>query len=175
MHIRTAEKNDFARIKRLYQRVARQGGGIARTEDEVTDEYVHGFLNKALSQGIILVAVDEKNDDELIGEVHTYKHGIQVFDHVLGNLTIAVDPDHQGKKVGRTLFTILLEEIGLNRPDIGRVELMVRESNVRAIEFYQSLGFQIEGRFEMRVISPNNEYEADIPMAWQNPNFEFDR
>ncbi len=175
MHIRTAEKNDFERIKRLYQRVARQGSGLARDEDEITDEYVSTFLENSMANGIVIVAFDRQGDEELIGEVHAYKHAIKAFDHVLGNLTIAVDPAFQGKKVGRTLFTILLEEVGLHRPDIGRVELIARESNARAIEFYQSLGFLIEGRFEMRIRTSQNDYEADIPMAWQNPNFEFDR
>jgi putative acetyltransferase len=90
------------------------------------------------------------------------------------DLTIAVHPEFQGKKIGRTLFTIFLEEIATNRPDIGKVELITRESNLRAIQLYQSLGFRIEGRLEMRIKTPEGNYEADIPMGWQNPNFEFE-
>jgi ribosomal protein S18 acetylase RimI-like enzyme len=51
---------------------------------------------------------------------------------------------------------------------------MVRETNLKAIAFYQSLGFRIEGRFEMRIKTTQKIYEADIPMMWQNPNYEFD-
>jgi len=91
----------------------------------------------------------------------------------LSELTLVVHPQFQGRKIGRTLFTIFLEEIGRNRPDIGRIELVTRESNAKAIALYQSLGFRIEGRLEMRIRTTGHAYEADIPMGWQNPNFEF--
>jgi ribosomal protein S18 acetylase RimI-like enzyme len=174
MHIRTAEPADIQRIKRLYIAVAKSGDGIARREDEISDEYVEGFLTKSIQRGLIIVAEHPTDSDELIGEIHAYSAGIKVFNHLYSNLTIAVHPQFQGKKIGRTLFTIFLEEIGMNRHNIGKVELMTRESNERAIAFYQSLGFKIEGRLEMRIKNKNGNYEADIPMGWQNPNFEFD-
>jgi ribosomal protein S18 acetylase RimI-like enzyme len=174
MHIRTAELSDIPKIQELYKLVARQGNGIARQEHEVTEEYVEKFVSKSLQDGLILIAENPANPDELIGELHAYKSGIEVFDHMLTNLTIVVHPEFQGQKIGRTLFTIFQEEIALNRPDIGRVELFTRETNTRAIKFYQSIGFTIEGRLEMRIRTPDKNYEADIPMAWQNPNFEFD-
>lgn len=174
MHIRTAEPGDLRKIKRLYQAVAKGGDGLARREEEITDEYVEDFLTKSLDRGLIIVVEHPTNPEELIGEIHAFSPGIEVFKHLYGNLTIAVHPDYQGKKVGRTIFTIFLEEIGLNRHSIGKVELMTRESNEKAIAFYQSLGFKIEGRMEMRIKDKNGNYEADIPMGWQNPNFEFD-
>jgi ribosomal protein S18 acetylase RimI-like enzyme len=174
MHIRTAEITDVPKIKKLYQAVARSGDGSARREHEVTDEYVETFVRKSIDHGLIVIAEHPTSPEEIIGEIHAYKPGIEVFNHLYSNLTIAVHPEYQGKKIGRTLFTIFLEEIGVNRPDIGKVELMTRESNARAIAFYQSLGFQIEGRFELRIKDKNGSYEADIPMGWQNPNFEFD-
>jgi ribosomal protein S18 acetylase RimI-like enzyme len=173
MHIRTAALDDLDKIKSLYQAVARQGDGLARREDEITDAYIQNFLEKSIEHGLILVAIHPDDPEAFIGEMHAYKPGIQVFKHVYSDLTIAVHPDFQGKKTGRTLFTIFLEEVGRNRPDIGRVELVTRESNLRAIKFYQSLGFRIEGRLEMRIRTKSGLYEADIPMGWQNPNFEF--
>jgi ribosomal protein S18 acetylase RimI-like enzyme len=174
MKIRTAVPEDFEKIKTLYREVAGAGAGLARLQHEITDDYVHDFLDKSLSHGLIIVAENPDNEEALIGEVHGYRPGIEVFKHVLSNITIAVHPEFQGKKIGRTLFTIFLEEVGLHMHDIGRVELIVRESNEKAIRLYQSLGFSIEGRYEMRIRTPDNNYEADIPMGWQNPNFEFD-
>ena len=174
MHIRTAEPGDVQKIKRLYQAVAMRGDGLARREEEITDEYVEDFLTKSLDRGLIIVVEHPTNQEELIGEIHAFSPGIEVFNHLYSSLTIAVHPDYQGKKVGRTIFTIFLEEIGLNRHNIGKVELITRESNERAIAFYQSLGFKIEGRMEMRIKDKTGNYEADIPMGWQNPNFEFD-
>ena len=173
MHIREATTDDHSKIKRLYRDVARLEGGIARAEDEITDDYIRNFLEKSITSGLIIVAEHPENPEELIAEIHAYKPGPAVFGHVFSELTIVVHPDFQRKKIGRTIFTIFLEEIGINRQDIGRVELIARESNQKAIRFYQSFGFRIEGRMEMRIKSSDGNYEADIPMAWQNPNFEF--
>jgi ribosomal protein S18 acetylase RimI-like enzyme len=173
MHIREAVPEDLSAIRKLYREVARELGGIARTEAEITEQYVENFLQKSTESGLILVAGHPQNAAVLIAEMHAYKPGPAVFNHVFSDLTIVVHPEFRGRKVGRTIFTIFLEEIGLNRPDIGRVELVARESNEKAIRFYQSFGFRIEGRLEMRIKTPDKNYEADIPMAWQNPNFEF--
>lgn len=174
MRYRIADINDLTRILDLYKAVARIEGGIARLEREVTEAYVKNFILKSVESGLIIVGENPENPDELIAEIHGYKTGPYVFDHVLSDVTIVVHPHHQGKKIGRTILTIFLEEIAHNRPDIGKVELITREGNLRAISLYQSLGFKIEGRLEMRIRTPEKTYEADIPMGWQNPNFEFD-
>lgn len=173
MRYRSADIDDLSRIIQLYKAVARQEGGIARLEHEITEDYVKNFILKSLSTGVIIVGENPDNEEELVAEIHGYKSGLTVFDHVLGDVTIVVHPKFQGKKIGRTILTIFLEEIGRNRMDIGKVELVAREGNRKAIELYQSLGFMIEGRMEMRIRTPERNYEADIPMGWQNPNFEF--
>jgi putative acetyltransferase len=102
----------------------------------------------------------------LAGELHAYPPGPRTFAHVLGELTVAVHPDWQGRGVGRALFAALLSEVERNRPQVTRVELIARESNARAIGLYESLGFRREGRLEGRVRRPDGVVEADIPMAW---------
>jgi ribosomal protein S18 acetylase RimI-like enzyme len=174
MQFRTAQIEDWPKIKQLHLEVAKQKDGIARWEHEVTDEYVKEFMHKALDGGLMIVGEHPEAPDQIIGEIHAAKSSVHVFSHLLSDLTIAVHPDFQGQKVGRMLFNIFLEEILTNRPDIGKIELFTRESNVRAISLYQSLGFVIEGRLEMRIKTPDGNYEADIAMGLQNPNFEFD-
>jgi len=174
MHFRTADLNDLQKIKDLYTEVARQEGGIARRADEVTTAYVENFIRKSLDGGLIIVGEHPDDAQKLVAEIHASKAGIKVFDHVLRDLTLAVHPEFQGKKIGRTIFTIFLEEVARNRPDIGKVELVTREGNLRAIKLYESLGFRIEGRLEMRIRTPQGVLEADIPMGWVNPNFEFE-
>lgn len=149
-------------------------GGIARLEHEVTEDYVKDFLIKSLASGLIIVGEHPEDPERLVAEMHGYKAGPKIFDHVLGEITVLVDPEFQGKKVGKTLMMIFLDEIVRNRTDIGKVELFTSEGNHRAMALYQSLGFRIEGRFEMRIRTPDKNYEADIPMGWQNPNFEFE-
>mgnify|MGYP003449312135 FL=1 len=173
MRYRTADMDDLHRLISLYKAVARVEGGITRLEHEVTEEYVKNFIQKSMATGVIIVGENPDNADELVASIHGYKAGIRVFEHVLGEVTLVVHPHFQGKKIGRTILTIFLEEIGRNRMDIGKVELIARESNLKAIQLYQSLGFLVEGRMEMRIRTTHHTYEADIPMGWQNPNFEF--
>ncbi|HTI92891.1 MAG TPA: N-acetyltransferase [Puia sp.] len=202
--LRPAAVTDRDAIGALYKKVIRISGGLARREEEVTGEYVAGFIEKSRENGIQLVAVDDKN---IVGEIHCYKPGIKCFDHLLSDLTIAVDPDYQGQGVGKALFNGLLNEVRENRKDILRIELLTGESNKRAIAFYQSIGFSIEGRMPSRYrlgpvdlanidaspatgdpvnigasLAPGDPanigapstpaiFDADIPMAWINPNF----
>lgn len=173
MHFREGTMEDIPALVRLHRVVAATEGGLARRPDEITEAYIASVISKSITSGLVIVSLHPGDDTTIIGEVHAYKTGIAVFDHVLTDLTIAIHPEFQGRKTGRTLFAIFLEEISRHRNDIARVELIVRESNTRAIAFYQSLGFLIEGRLEMRIRTSDRRYEADIPMAWQNPNYEF--
>ena len=131
-------------------------------------------MSKPLDGGLMIVGEHPEDSEQLIAEIHASKGKVHVFSHLMSDVTIAVHPDFQGKKIGRTLFTIFLEEVAQNRPDIGKIQLVTRESNLRAIHLYQSLGFKIEGRFEMQIRTTDGNYEADIPLGWQDPNFEFD-
>jgi ribosomal protein S18 acetylase RimI-like enzyme len=173
MHIRTATQEDSGKIRNLYKEVARSDNNFFRTEEELSEDYISDFVNKSISKGLIIVAEDPNDESKLIGEVHGYRLGLKGTSHVLANFNLVVHPDFQNKKLGKTLFTIFLEEVGKSHSEIGKVELIVRESNENAIRLFQSRGFLIEGRMEMRVKKADGSYEADIPMGWQNPNFEF--
>ena len=171
MQIRTATSRDVDEIIALYQRVGATPGGLARTTDEISTSYVTNFVARSANSGIQLIA---DIDGCLIGEIHAYTLGPRVFRHCLGELTIAVDPKHHGQGVGKRLFTELLDKIKQEHPETLRVELIVRESNLKAINFYESLGFLREGRFERRIHNHEGAFEADIPMAWFNPKFRLD-
>lgn len=166
--IRPATRADAPAIEQLYRGVAEQGGGLARQPAEITLEYVQTFLTRSLATGVALV-VEHPNEPWLIGEIHTYSSGLRIFAHVFGELTVAVHPWHQGQKVGHWLFSTLLTTITQQHPHIRRVELLVRETNQRAIALYEKLGFQQEGRLLGRVSTAPGQFEADIPMAWHAP------
>lgn len=174
MHFRTAELRDVPALLKLYTAVANQGT-LTRTEDEITVEYVQGFISKGIEGGLIIVAEHPERPHELVGEIHAVKAGIRLFNHVLTDLTFAVHPNFQKKGLGRSLLTLFLDEVVRTRPDVGKVELLVQESQSGAISLFQSLGFLIEGRFELRRRNTDSTYEADIPMGWQNPAYEFDQ
>lgn len=83
-----------------------------------------------------------------------------------------MDNEYQGKGLGKIFFETVLDYIMENRNDIFRVELIARESNTKAIKLYEDIGFKIEGRLVNRIKNNENNFEADIPMAWFNPNFK---
>jgi len=206
--LRPAVAADRDAIIALYKKVSRISGGLARGEEEVTVEYISDIIEKTQKQaGIHFVMVQVPEGDgssaraagadqpagsgltgphaaagAIIGEIHCYKPDLKCFDHMLSDLTIAVDPDCQGQGIGKALFTAVLDEVRANRKDILRVELLTADSNKRALAFYQSLGFTIEGRMPNRyrppasVANPGDPpgataFETDIPMAWMNPNY----
>jgi ribosomal protein S18 acetylase RimI-like enzyme len=172
VQIRQANQGDLNKIYALYKKVATETTGLARLGDEITEQYIQDFMKNSSETGIELVIDNGDNSNQIIAEVHCYKLIPKVFSHVLSELTIAVDPGHQGKGIGRMIFTRLLDLIVSTRADVMRVELISRESNLKAISFYESLGFKQEGKFEKRIKYDKNDFEADIPMAWFNPNFK---
>lgn len=162
--IRYAKADDFQAIIALYRRVAETPGGIARLRQEITEDYVKGFMSAVDAKaGIELVC---EHEGQIVGEIHANTLGIHSFSHVLTELTIAVSPEHQGIGVGRQLFEGVLTYVRRDRPVITRIELMARESNTRAITFYQSLGFVVEGRLRQRIKTLGGEFEDDILLAW---------
>ena len=162
MEIRESSTQDLDAVFALYQRVAETPGGLARLVDEISPGYVSGFLERAHESGLSLVSVD---DGRIVGEIHAYSPQLYCFSHVWSELTIAVDPSAQGQGIGRALFVEFMRRVDA-RDGLDRVELIARESNQRAIEFYKTLGFRQEGRFEARIRNVDNSVEADIPMAW---------
>jgi ribosomal protein S18 acetylase RimI-like enzyme len=163
LSIAIPETQDLKNILLLYQSVAKVVGGLARTQNEITEEYVRHNLLTSRERGLSFIARIDKN---IAGEIHCYRPFPKVFSHVLSDLTIAVHPHYQKQGVGRALFTRLLNDVKAHHPDILRIELIARESNQRAIQFYQTLGFMIEGRMVNRIRSVDGSFEADIPMAW---------
>jgi ribosomal protein S18 acetylase RimI-like enzyme len=170
--VRSVIPTDKGKIISLYEKVAMISGGIARSKEEISEEYIEDFMRQAETSGIQLVIDHPEKPGLIIAEIHAYKAIPKVFAHVMGNLTIAVDPDFQGRGVGKILFTHFLEFITNNRPDIMRVELLTQESNEKAINLYKKVGFIIEGRLEKRIKMYDDRIEADIPMAWFNRNYE---
>lgn len=172
MHIRMATELDAEPLLRLLRTVASKGG-LSRTPEEIHATYVRMLLEKSLRTGFCLVMDHPDGSDERVACVWCHRAEVDQNKHVLRDLLVAVHPDFQRQKRGRTLLTILLEEISLNHPTVGKVELTVREDNATALALYASLGFHIEGRLEMRARTLEGTYLAEIIMSWQNPDFEF--
>jgi ribosomal protein S18 acetylase RimI-like enzyme len=161
--IRRTTTDDIDGILGLYQSTASIPGGLARTEDEVTVSYVENFVTASIEQGLSLVV---ESDGIIVGEMHAYWPGLKVFHHVLSDLTICIHPEYQAQRFGRKLFTNFMAIVQNELSHITRVELIARQSNEKAIKFYQSLGFEIEGCLRNRIDGNLGNLENDIPMGW---------
>ncbi|MDP3788530.1 MAG: GNAT family N-acetyltransferase [Candidatus Chromulinivorax sp.] len=166
--IRKATMDDEQALKKMYKKVAAIPGGLARTEYEITDAYIHKTLSAGVERGLALVV---EKDNALIGSMIKYRLEPKIFSHVLADGSILIDPDYQGKGIGSKLISQFLQEIQNHHPDILRVEIIARESN-QALKLYEKLGFKQEGRFEKRIQGIHGKLEADIPMVWMNQNFD---
>lgn len=160
--IRPATLADEPGIHEVYRSAARQGKGILRREDEVTHDYIRYGLENALRIGKSLVAADD--DGRILGDIHAWPSETRQLGHCLGNTTIAVDPAAQGRGVGRALFEGLITAARA-MPKFRIIELFCREDNQRAIDLYQSLGFEFEGRLKGRVWQEHGPYLDDLVMA----------
>jgi len=170
IHIREAVSTDAGAVLDLYRAVARKPGGIARLESEIDSNYIGRIMQNAAASGLMLLATETTaGNTRVIGSIHAYSPGLFCFSHILSELTIAVHPDRQGSGVGRRLFGQFMENINNGFPHITRVELISRESNSKAIAFYQSLGFVKEGAMRARIKNLDGSLESDIPMAWLRP------
>jgi ribosomal protein S18 acetylase RimI-like enzyme len=165
---RPLQVTDAQAVLEVYRKIAAHPGGFIRAEEEVDLDYIQGMLENTVGTGLGMCAHD-LTTGELVGFITARKPGPKAFEHVLAKLTIGVLPTYQSKGIGRRIFFDFLEAIDASRPDVLRVELIVRESNVKAIAFYESIGFRREGSFEKRIRRPNGEFETDIPMGWLKP------
>lgn len=164
MRLRDTLHSDLGSILALYNKVSKVPGGLSRLENEADVDYVKKALSSSLEDGLGIVIVDKS--DKVMAEMHAHQPGLFCFSHVLTDLTIAVDSDHQGTGLSRKISEAFMLRIIDHHPEVQRVELMVRESNSKAIKLYHTLGFAIEGKMHSRVKNLDGLLEADIPMAW---------
>ena len=104
--LRPSSLADQAGIHQVYRAAARQGGGLLRREDEITDAYIRHNLENSLRIGISLVA--EAEDGLILAEIHAWPSETRQLGHCLTNLTLAVDPAAQGRGIGRALLAHLI-------------------------------------------------------------------
>lgn len=161
--IRSTTMDDARAVAAVHRATASIPGGIARRPEEITDAYIVRVLTAALADGVGLVAVDE--GAAVIGEIHAVRIPVQLFSHVLSDLTVAVHPDWRGRGVGSALFQALFAAARAMDPPIVRVELNAGAGNAGALRLYERLGFRVEGRLEKRGRFPDGTFEDDIAMG----------
>lgn len=158
------KKEDINEIFTLYKEVAAQPGFLARLEGEIDLDYIRDNIDSSINSGLCLITRDSISN-QVIAEIHGYTTDIYCFSHVIGGLTIAVSPNHQGQGFGYKIFNQFIEQIKADKPKVTRIELMVRASNSRATKLYEKLGFHIEGQLKNRILNLDGSKEDDLMMA----------
>lgn len=86
MLIRLATEEDAKDLLQLHQAVAQNPGGIIRTPNEITADYIASVL--------------AEREGKVLGEIHAYALPLRAFRHSLADLTIVVHPNAQGEGIG---------------------------------------------------------------------------
>jgi RimJ/RimL family protein N-acetyltransferase len=171
LEIRAARHDDSRSMLILYKYMARRGGGVAKAEDEITEEFIFAIMDKAFDNGVFLVAFDTFLNI-VVGCIHASKPDLRKFDHVLNEVTLLVHPSFQDKGLGKALLSNFLDLVENNHGEILRIELLCGEINVKAIALFEKFGFIREGRFERRAKNSSETLKADIAMVWYNPTYK---
>ncbi len=159
--LRPTRADDAAAMLALYRRAA-DGPGLARYPDELDESFPQAVLARAAIGGLSIGAFD---GDRMLGEIHAWRPGPRKFAHVLGDLTVAVDPDCQGQGIGGKLFEALFAAAREMQPAIQRIELFVHTGNPAARRLYERLGFVEEGRMPGRLRFDDGQVHDDFAMA----------
>lgn len=101
---------------------------------------------------------------KIVGHAFLDPLPLEAISHVF-RLTIVVHPDFTSQGVGTALMMDLMDWAKRNSP-VGKIELLVRATNERAIRLYSKLGFVEEGRMRNRVRLPDGNFVDDVAMAW---------
>ena len=167
--IRSASKGDLNNLINLYKEVSSLS--TEKIFYEIDGKHITEILERSTEKGIMLLLEDDKTK-KIYGELHAYKPKGKAVNHIICELSIIIHPLAHGKNLAALMLVYLLTLIKEQYPDVLRVEILVRESNTKGIDFYKSFGFKEEGRFERRYLKPNGELESDVALVWFNPNFK---
>ncbi|MBI9012206.1 MAG: GNAT family N-acetyltransferase [Clostridiales bacterium] len=94
-------------------------------------------------------------DDEIVGNI-SYNGGHRLRTRHVGEFGISVRKDYWGKGIGKALLQNLIDWAKAS-PYCEKINLRVRDDNIRAIGLYRKLGFQVEGLIK-RDMKINGEF-----------------
>jgi L-phenylalanine/L-methionine N-acetyltransferase len=127
---------------------------IARSED-----FIKGLNENA---HVLVAELTEEGNKKVVGII-----GLHVSPSVRArhsaSLGIMIHKDYQGKGIGRALMSSILD-LADNWLMLIRVDLEVFTDNERAINLYESFGFEMEGIRKYAIIK-NGKYADDYLMA----------
>lgn len=161
LSIRDARIEDAAILAAAERVTAKTPGLLVSRPSELILESFEKKIADLSKLGRYLVA---EKDGKIVGHALLDPMPLQAISHVF-RLTIVVHPGFQNQGIGEALMRDLMDW-AKRTSRVGKIELLVRATNERAIRLYSKLGFVVEGRFRKRVRLSNGEFVDDIAMAW---------
>ncbi len=165
--IRIATIEDAPILALAERKIAEIPGRLAFSPDEIKDDaFIEkiSILNKGSSGKYIVIEVNKK----IVGHAFLAPLKPATAAHVV-DLTLAVHEEYQGKGYGKALLAYLIEWAKSN-PEIEKIRLHVRSSNLNAILLYKKFGFVVEGVSVKFIKLSSDSYLDNIAMAlWVGP------
>lgn len=160
--IRDARVEDAPLLSEAERQVASVPGRLISRPHELTDS---AFLEKIdilsrSSNGKYIVA---ELNNAIIGHAMLDPMNHEVTRHIV-RLTIVVHSGFEGRGIGERMLTHLIAW-ARSCPEVEKIELHVRASNLRAVHLYQKCGFHFEGRLRNRVKHASEQYDDDFEMG----------
>jgi RimJ/RimL family protein N-acetyltransferase len=164
MVIRKARIEDAVILVAAERETAQAPGQLVSRPYEITREALERKITELADNGRYIVA---EQDGKIVGHALLDPMPLEAISHVF-RLTIVVHPGYLSQGIGTALMTNLMDWAKQN-PDVEKIELLVRATNLRAIRMYSKLGFMEEGRFKKRVRLFDGDFIDDLAMAWFPP------
>src|SRR5882724_6307101 len=136
MNIRAANPSDAQALFEAEVKTAEVPGQLVSRPEELSLAGMETRLRETRSNGCFAVA---ENDERLLGHPILEPMGLIAVQHVY-RLTIVVHPGETGRGVGTTLLQYL-QSWASSHPELHKIELLVRTTNVAAIRLYTRVGF----------------------------------
>jgi RimJ/RimL family protein N-acetyltransferase len=159
--IRLARIADAPGLAQAEREIAAEPGLLVSQPGEIPESAYVQKIESLASTGCYIVA---EHQGQVAGHAYLDPMGLQAISHVF-RLTVVVHRNHQGRGIGRALVEHLLDWASRDSR-VGKVELLVRATNHRALALYRKLGFEEEGRLRNRVRLPDGTFINDISMGW---------
>ena len=165
--IREASQNDAKALLEFLPRVFEETEGLLMTREEFNKTLhdqvdVLGTLAASKTQLALVAHIDDK----LVGLVTFTGRDLERVRHS-GEVGLIVSKEKWGMGVGKSLMKCLHLWANAN-PTISKIDLRVRLSNHRAINLYESLGYQVEGWIR-RAVKIDGEYDDHYWMGKELP------
>lgn len=152
LKIRSVEVSDAEEMIVYLNRIAGESENLTfgPGEIDITLEKEISYLESLLFNGNQMMVVATV-DEEIVGNI-SYHGGHRLRTRHSGEFGISVRKDYWNNGIGKALLQHLIDWAKVS-PYCEKINLRVRDDNIRAISLYRKLGFQVEGliKKEMKI------------------------